>query len=499
MSTPGVDLRLVPSVLAAAVTAWLVTGPARAVAPVAALVGVAVLVVLGALALAYGRSRARDTAGTGAPGPGVVAHALLAAVCVVAVCAGAAVQTDRQAPLAEAASDGALAHLTGRVVSEPRPAVFGGGRRWVLAVGSVTVRGATAGTTGQVEVTATGPAPRFGAVVEVSGVLRAAPSGDGVLARTTSGPVAERESPGALLRGTHVLRAALLDVTEPLSPQARGLVPGVAVGDTSRLPPDLDEAMRTTSLTHVTAVSGGHFAIVVATLTALCALLRAPRWVRVVAVGAVALGFVALVRPEPSVLRAAWTCAFALLGLALGRPSAGLPALAGAATVLLVVDPWLARSYGFVLSCAATAGLVLLAGPLARRLAPWTGRPLAFGLAVPWAAQAACGPVLVLLDPRVPLTSVPANLLAAPALVPATVLGLVATLLAPWLPGAAHAVAWLAGVGTAWIAAVARGFAGLPGAALPWPGGVGGALALGLVTAALLAVVLRRSPRHGWP
>ncbi|WP_284294087.1 hypothetical protein [Luteimicrobium album] len=46
-------------------------------------------------------------------------------------------------------------------------------------------------------------------------------------------------------------------MTDDLSPQARALVPGVAVGDVTRLPDDLDTAMRTVGLTHVTAVSGG--------------------------------------------------------------------------------------------------------------------------------------------------------------------------------------------------------------------------------------------------
>ncbi|WP_344250212.1 ComEC/Rec2 family competence protein [Isoptericola hypogeus] len=534
---PGADLRLVPALLATLGVAWLVTGPAGEASPVVVAAGTGALAVLGVVrTVLRGRASERrglrglrghrgrlarvagpadvDRAGANRAGAnragvnragvnragGTATHVALVIACVVAVCAGAAVQTAQQEPLSGAADEGALARLSGRVASEPRPAVFGEGERWVLAVRAVSARGVTTRTAGQVEVTAPGPPPRFGAAVDVTGVLQATPPGDGVLARATAAaPVPEREPPGAVLRATHTLRAALLDVTEPLSPQARGLVPGVAVGDTSRLPAELADAMRTTSLTHVTAVSGGHFAIVVATLTALCAAFRLPRAVRIAAVALVSLGFVALVRPEPSVLRAAWTCAVALLGLALGRRSAGFPALAAAATALLVVDPWLARSYGFVLSCAATAGLVLLAGPLARRLAPWTGRPLAFALAVPWAAQAACGPVLVLLDPRVALVSVPANLLAGPALVPATVLGLVATVLAPWAPGLAQAVAWLAGLATAWIAAVAGWFADLPGAGLPWPGGPGGAIALGLVTAAGLAVVLRRPPGDGWP
>ncbi|WP_166848888.1 ComEC/Rec2 family competence protein [Isoptericola sp. BMS4] len=493
---PGADLRLVPAALAAVAAAWLVTaGPSAPWSGPPAVAGAALLLVVGAVgAVLLGARSSRGGRARGAAG-----HLVLVPVCVLAVCAGAWIQSARQAPVLELATDGALVRLAGQVASQPRPATFGDGHRWALAVGSVDGRGASSAAAGLVEVTSPGPAPRYGATVEISGVLRAVPAGDGVVARVASAEtVRERAAPGAVLRATHTLRSALADVSGTLSPQARALVPGVAVGDTSRMPDDLDTAMRTTSLTHVTAVSGGHFAIVVATLTALCAVLRAPRAVRIGVLVVAALGFVALVRPEPSVLRAAWTCALGLLGLALGRPSAGLPALAAAATGLLVVDPWLARSYGFALSCAATAGLVLLSGPLARRLAPWTGRPLAFALAVPWAAQAACGPVLVLLDPRVSLVAVPANLLAAPALVPATVLGLVATLLAPWAPGAAHVVAWTAGLATSWIAALARWFAALPGATVPWPGGVGGALALAALTAVALALVLRRPPGDGW-
>ncbi|WP_163187258.1 ComEC/Rec2 family competence protein [Cellulosimicrobium sp. SL-1] len=244
-------------------------------------------------------------------------------------------------------------------------------------------------------------------------------------------------------------------------------------------------------MTHVTAVSGGHFVIVVACVAALCVVLRAPRAVRVVVTGAAMVGFVALVHPEPSVLRAAAMGVVGVLGIALGRPSRAVAALGAAVVVLLVVDPWLARSYGFVLSVAATAGLALLTEPIARRLAPWCGRTAAHVLAVPVAAQAACAPIVVLLDPSVSTWSVPANLVAAPALGPATVLGVLATLVAPWWPGAATALAWTAGLFTGWIAGVAQVFAAAPGARVPWPGGVGGAALLAALTAVGLAVVLR--------
>ncbi len=484
------DLRLAPAALAAWAAAWWLSG-VPAAAGRFAVVGAAVLAVLGVAAVVLAAGRRGEPA---------LAHALLAGACVVAVALGVHVQASARAPLEALAEAGATARLVGSVASEPRPAAFGGDLRWVLSVQEITARGTTTRAAGSVEVTAPPPAPAYGASVTLAARLRPEEPGRDTAARARAEECAVVTAPpGAVLAGTRTLRAALLEVTADLSPQARGLVPGAAVGDTTRVPPELTEAMRVTGLTHVTAVSGGHFAVVVATLTAACAALRAPRAVRVALLAGAAVGFVLLVRPEPSVLRAAWTCAVALLGLALGRPSSGPAALATASTVLLVVDPWLARSFGFALSCAATAGLVLAAGPLARRLAPWLGRPLAFALAVPLAAQAAVGPVLVLLDPAVPTTAVLANLLAAPALVPATVLGLLATVLAPGVPDLAHAVAWLAGLATGWIAVVARWCAGLPGASAPWPGGTGGALLLAAITAGALAVVLRRPVGEGWP
>ena len=100
-----------------------------------------------------------------------------------------------------------------------------------------------------------------------------------------------------------------------------------------------------------------------------------------------------------------------------------MPALAAAVLVLVLVDPDLAAAPGFALSVLATGGLLVLAPgwrqALSRRLPGW----LADALAVPAAAQVACGPVVVAISAELGLLSVPANLLAVPAVAPATVLG----------------------------------------------------------------------------
>lgn len=67
-----------------------------------------------------------------------------------------------------------------------------------------------------------------------------------------------------------------------------------------------------------------------------------------------------------------------------------------------------------------------------------------------------CGPVIILLGPFVPTYPVPANLIAPPALVPATVLGVAGALAAPWLPQTSSGLSPVAGWANWWIAEVAE-------------------------------------------
>ena len=273
-------------------------------------------------------------------------------------------------------------------------------------------------------------------------------------------------------------------------PGARVLVPGVALGDDHALPAQVREDMRTVSMTHLTAVSGQHVAIILGLgLTGLGALPR--RWRALLGTVMLTL-LVILVRPSGSVLRAATMGAVMLLGVVAGRRAASVPALCAGAIVLLLIDPWQSRDYGFALSVAATAGIVIGSKPVAAHLSRRLPRWLAAAVALPLVAQAACGPILILLQPSVGAWSVPANLLSEPAAVIATISGLLAALIAPAWPAAAAVTAWPALAACSWMVLVAGFFAHLPGAALPWPGGLTGALALG---ACEIGVLLAAAPR----
>ncbi len=319
---------------------------------------------------------------------------------------------------------------------------------------------------------------------------------DGAAPEVTGGPSGPQRLAGRLRAG---LRAA----TDGLPADARALLPGLVVGDTSRIGPELDEAFKETDLAHVLAVSGSNLTILLALLIGppglaqqaerrgLAPGLGLPLRVTALLGAALTLGFVVVCRPDPSVLRAAACGAVVLLALATGRRRSLIPALATAVLLLVLYDPWLARSYGFLLSVLATGALLTLAPrwstALRRRGVP---ARLAEALAAAAAAQALCAPVVAVLSARVSLVAVPCNLLAEVAVAPATVLGFAALACAPLAMAPAKALAWCASWPTRWIAGVARTGAGLPGGAVDWPGDWTGALLLGLVTAG--AVLLGR-------
>ena len=175
--------------------------------------------------------------------------------------------------------------------------------------------------------------------------------------------------------------------------------------------------------------------------------------------------------------------AITLLATTLGRPASTLRILGLAVTALLLVDPLLVGSVGFLLSCGACAGIAVLATPFSRHL------PLP--LAVTLAAQVGVAPVLVPVFGGLPVASVPANLLAVPAAGPVMVWGLVAGLPAGLigepLAGLLHVPNRLL---VAWIAGVAHWAARLPLGQL----GAGHVVALtGLALAGLLRRRLRAS------
>ena len=292
--------------------------------------------------------------------------------------------------------------------------------------------------------------------------------------------------PGALARwGSDVLEPGQL----PLGADAPELVIGVVLGDDTGLEAATTKNMRASNLTHLTAVSGEHVALVLAATLTLCG----PLPVRLkTLIGLFTLvGLVLLVQPSGSVLRAAAMGSVQLVGLSAGRQASALPAWATGAIVLLLIDPWQACDWGFALSIAATGGLIMLAPGLERQLGRLMPTFFAQLAAIPLAAQLACGPLLIALNPHISMWGVVANMLAAPVVAVVTYTGLAATALATALPSLAQLLVLPALWGCAWLECIAHFFAHLPGAQVNWPGKASGVCSLAALNAGIWLLLVR--------
>ncbi|MGQ0778386.1 MAG: ComEC/Rec2 family competence protein [Pseudonocardiales bacterium] len=484
------DLRLVPTALAgwAVVLAGLYFGSSAAA-------------VLGAVGLL-----AAVAAALGRRSPAVLAVGGVSAALALVV--GAATWQVEHHPVRAGAAQGSVATLVVQLRDDPQAIVSAGygGRRpqpQRVVVNAVLESADLAGhhwrTGGRVVLLA--PAQGWigllpGQRVRATGLLATPDRSDLTVAvLQVRGEPEALTAPTPIQRGAEQLRSGLRRAaSEVLGPEAAGLLPALVVGDTSAMVPTVEEEFRAAGLTHLTAVSGANVAILCGAVLGLARLAGAgPRTAAVLA-GLALVGFVVLCRPSPSVLRAAVMGAVALLALVLGRRRSAVPALCAAVPALLMVDPALGSDPGFALSVLATGALVLLAPSWAAALRRNRIPPgIAEALAVPAAAHAVTAPVVVALSGQVSLVAVLTNLLAAPAVAPATVLGVLAVVLGALHPTAAVLVVYLAGPAVGWLVAVGHHGAAVPHGVLRWPEGISGGLLLAaLVTLALLAMRAHR-------
>jgi competence protein ComEC len=272
------------------------------------------------------------------------------------------------------------------------------------------------------------------------------------------------------------------------------LLEGVVLGDDAGLTPELKADFKASGLYHLLAVSGQNVAFIALGVLGLCWVVGVQRSLAHVAVLIAIAAYALAVGWQPSVVRAAVAGSLASLAWLASRPSDRWHFLALGAAVLLAWNPATVFDPGFQLSFAAVAAIFVWVPWLDRRL-----EELPLPLALPRklracvAVSVACGtvtsPILWLDFRQVPLWTVVANALAEPAMGALLGLGLLAAMVDPVLPGAAAALAWLAGWAAAWIAFCARLVSRFPAAQVSSP------RVLLLVAAAVAAAVgLRRLP-----
>jgi competence protein ComEC len=251
--------------------------------------------------------------------------------------------------------------------------------------------------------------------------------------------------------------------TPGLRGERRAVLAGVVLGDDQGLSDELRQRFRASGLYHLLAVSGQNVALVAGGALLLAWLAGLPRWLGELGALASIGAYVLAVGAQPSVVRAGVAGALGSLAWLTARERDRWHFLLLGAVVLLAWNPYNVLDAGFQLSFAAVVAIFELAPRIERSL---EGYPVPRSLAQVLAVSTACGtltaPVLWVQFHAIPLLSVPANALAAPAVVPLLGLALASAAVWPLSPGAAHVIAWMNGWCAAYLAACARLVGGLP-------------------------------------
>ena len=166
-----------------------------------------------------------------------------------------------------------------------------------------------------------------------------------------------------------VLRRALLSSVDTMLPSGEAaLVRGIFLGATTALSADAVSDFRTDGVSHLLSVSGLHMATVAQLLILLFGFLRLPKKLSPLLAGAGVFCFMAVTGFVPPVVRSGIMCLLVLLAPLFSRRADPLNSLGAAALILCVPNPYAAADVGLLLSFSATLGLILLSGPIQRRL-----------------------------------------------------------------------------------------------------------------------------------
>jgi len=252
----------------------------------------------------------------------------------------------------------------------------------------------------------------------------------------------------SIARGLHGERAAVIE--------------GVVLGDENGLSATLRQRFRAAGLYHLLAVSGQNVALVAASVIVVAWVLGIARVIAQLAALAAIGAYVLAVGAQPSIVRAGIAGALCSIAWLTARAADRWHLLLVGAIVLLAWNPYIVFDAGFQLSFAAVFAIFVLVPPIQHVLEGYPLGKLRAGIAVSAACSLVTAPILWFQFHSLQLLAIPANVLAAPAIIPLLTLALASTAIAPVSGGAAAALAWLNGWCAAYLAAVARLVGGLP-------------------------------------
>jgi competence protein ComEC len=332
------------------------------------------------------------------------------------------------------------------------------------------------------------PAVGVGEILRVRGRLERLGRWDGYHSRRGAHAVLRADAVldtgrrrGGVLGALDTIRGRAEDgLATGLDPAQSALLRGMVLGQDEQLSGAAREDFRRSGLAHLLAASGQNVTLLamlaLVVLTAAGVALRA----RLVVVLVLIAAYVPLAGGGASIQRAGVMGAAGVLAALAGRPASRWHAVFLAALVTLLLNPRSSGDPGWQLSFAAVLAILALARPLADALsrprpeadgASTRGlrlpRPVAEAAAVTLSATLGTAPLIAFHFERLSVASVPANLLAAPAVAPIMWLGMLSAVAGQVAAAPAALLNALCAYPLGYVAWLAHATARLPGAALP--------------------------------
>lgn len=320
--------------------------------------------------------------------------------------------------------------------------------------------------------------------------------------------------PAGLQAWLHSLRNAMGERIDALFPRSAQMVRALVLGDRGGMDEDLRDSFNRAGVAHVLSISGLHITMLAMAMMSLLALFLPRRWAFWVSLVLVVF-YGLLVGMAASVLRSIIMYAALGAGQAMGRPTDAFTRLSLAFAVLLAWNPLFLADAGFVLSFAASAGMLCLTQPLSAalhidrlRVPEWSFKPgallrraaryFASLLCATLAAQLSTLPAVIAYYGELPLLATLANLVVVPLILAGMYLAVAALLVSLlWTPLAAL-IAWMADFALLCSTAMTQFCARLPFNALALPAFPTWLTALFAVVVVAVSPLtrLRRGVRH---
>lgn len=252
-----------------------------------------------------------------------------------------------------------------------------------------------------------------------------------------------------------------------MAPAEAALAKGFVLGQDQEIPPATEQEFRRSGLAHLLAVSGQNVVLLSILAWPFLALAGLRLRGRLFATAGLVSFYVLVTGAGPSIQRAGIMGVAALAAGLAGRPSLRVHVLLLAAAATLLINPLSVSDPGWLLSFAATAGIMAWSRPLAEILGARAGTGIAEmrrsaieAAAVTIAATLATAPLGAAIFGTVSLTALPANLLALPSVAPAMWLGMLSAAVGQVSTAPAMPLNWLNSHCLGYIEQLAHSFGG---------------------------------------